>query len=60
MRQPKQQEKNSEEARPAARRDKPISLHPLTFDEAVADILRVPPKPKDKHLTNERVADKKR
>jgi hypothetical protein len=27
-------------------RQKPITLHPLAFDEAVADILKVKPEPK--------------
>jgi hypothetical protein len=49
MQQHKQRVEKPEKKHPVARRDKPITLHPLNLEEAVAGILRVPPEPKDHH-----------
>jgi hypothetical protein len=35
--------------------EKPISLKPLEFDEAVSDLLKVKPEPKEKNPDNKNV-----
>jgi hypothetical protein len=37
---------NIEIVKRSQRRKRPLSLSPLTFDEAVTDILKIPPMPK--------------
>jgi hypothetical protein len=41
--------------RPSA--EKPISLKPLKFDEAVSDLLKVKPEPKGEHKHDEHHVD---
>jgi len=40
--------KDKDRKRGHSNTEKPISLKPLEFDEAVSDLLKVKPKPKDK------------